>query len=653
MTINTKANEDSICLPQNDRDPTRRLESIQGMQKLYRWAHDLIGDAGMLQPPLPRREFPSPEWRKKVGDLRMSVAENMQKYFKALGSHLETALQEARDRGDLEAVREIQNLAQYLLKVPPKLADNPEKAITFLVTSIAEHSKALWLIDDAVDGEDAFQKYRNQYVTLPLNNAIAEGNQFHTDDIFGWLRIAGPNPMRISKLQTNVKEFFPMWKDKDVNAILKGIADFENDCIEDAENEGRFYTLEYPELIGCETGNFSGDPEHPKTGYYAYSPRALLAIPRRTCTRKWLLPIAIQCGGQTNDAIFTANEKQTPPLTWLAAKTTVQVADALVHETIYHLGRCHLLLEVIVCATHRTMAKSHPIAKLLEPHLEGTASINGQAAHNLINAGGTIDYITAPPIEKSQQLAAGSITASSFRFNDWMLPKELECRGVSKEKSPLLHYPYRDDALRVWGAINDWVSEYVRVFYRSQTHISEDAELAAWCLEITSQSQGKLHGFGDQGEGKITSIEYLIEALTMIVFTASAQHAAVNFPQGKVMSFTPAMPLSGRSPAPTNDTSYESEQELVKKMFPNRIASLLQLNALNIIGVCQYTTLGVYEEGHFKGAPDEVRAALEKFKSDLTEISLIIQKRNKEEEEAQLPTYSYLDPKNIPQSINI
>ena len=41
-------------------------------------------------------------------------------------------------------------------------------------------------------------------------------------------------------------------------------------------------------------------------------------------------------------------------------------------------------------------------------------------------------------------------------FNSAMLPADLARRGV---QSKALAYPYRDDALRVWKAISDYVGE--------------------------------------------------------------------------------------------------------------------------------------------------------------------------------------------------
>ena len=43
-----------------------------------------------------------------------------------------------------------------------------------------------------------------------------------------------------------------------------------------------------------------------------------------------------------------------------------------------------------------------------------------------------------------------------------------------------------------------------------------------------------------KGLGPVTSRAQLVDICTMVMFTSSAQHAAVNFPQKDIMAFAPA-----------------------------------------------------------------------------------------------------------------
>ena len=72
-------------------------------------------------------------------------------------------------------------------------------------------------------------------------------------------------------------------------------------------------------------------------------------------------------------------------------------------------------------------------------------------------------------------------------------------------------------------------------------------------------------GFGDGG--RFLTVYSLTDALTLAIFTASAQHAAVNFPQYQIMSYVPNMPLAAYQPAPTKKDGY-TEQDLLAMLPP-------------------------------------------------------------------------------------
>lgn len=107
--------------------------------------------------------------------------------------------------------------------------------------------------------------------------------------------------------------------------------------------------------------------------------------------------------------MFTANAAHPDALIWQAAKITVQVADVVMHEAVYHLGRTHLIMEVFIYATHRALASSHPVYRLLKSHFYGTAFINSLAASLLINPSGIIDKITAPDVRQTQTVSAAVV----------------------------------------------------------------------------------------------------------------------------------------------------------------------------------------------------------------------------------------------------
>jgi arachidonate 15-lipoxygenase len=134
----------------------------------------------------------------------------------------------------------------------------------------------------------------------------------------------------------------------------------------------------------------------------------------------------------------------------------------------------------------------------------------------------------------------------SYLFDEQFLPKALADRNVA-DADALPNYPYRDDALLYWKAIHKWVTDYIDTYYHAESDVVGDVELQRWATEIVSSEGGRIRGMS-----AINSKEYLAEVLTMVIYTASVQHAAVNFPQWDYMSYVPNMPLAGYAPAPTS-----------------------------------------------------------------------------------------------------
>jgi arachidonate 15-lipoxygenase len=132
--------------------------------------------------------------------------------------------------------------------------------------------------------------------------------------------------------------------------------------------------------------------------------------------------------------------------------------------------------------------------------------------------------------------------------------------------------------------------------------------------------------------------------VTMVLFTCSVQHAAVNFPQYDVMSYVPAMPLAGYAPAPTSKNGATGADYLAQ--FPPLDMAELQMELGYLLGTVRYTTLGQYPAGHF--TDPRVADPLARFQARLADAGRVIEQRN-----AGRTPYTTLGPAGIPQSINI
>lgn len=467
----------------------------------------------------------------------------------------------------------------------------------------------------------AIQDYKRLFTSLPLPWTA---DSFQDDTTFGWLRVAGANPLVIRRIAA-LDATFPVTEE----TFRASVAD-RGDSLARAGAEGRLFLADYAALAEVEHGNFPSGPK------YCFAPKALFALPRGDGPRR-LRPIAIQCGQDpARYPLFTPADGDV----WLRAKLTVEVADNNHHEMISHLGRTHFLISPFAIATHRRLAADHPLSLLLRPHFEGTLSINNSAQATLVAKGHEVDKSLAGTIDASRKLAVNALAAPYF--NVGFLPDDLAARGVT---SPDLEYPYRDDALLVWRAIERWVSAYVAVYYGSDADVAADRDLSAWGAEIVAKDGGRLLGFGEGNDGKISTVSYLVKALTMIVFTASAQHAAVNFAQAQLMSYTPAAPLATFRAAPLSHGDARLSPYL-DMLAPLDLARI-QMEFLQLLGGVYYTQLGDYGSRWF-GDP-KVREILSRFQQELRDIKSTIEDRNK----TRLAPYPFLIPDQIPQSINM
>lgn len=305
----------------------------------------------------------------------------------------------------------------------------------------------------------------------------------------------------------------------------------------------------------------------------------------------------------------------------------------------------------------RNMHHTHPIHRLLKPHFHGTILINNQALKVLIAKDGPVDKNLISPILDIAPLLGRQM--DSMHFNDLFLKADLERRGVMDER---LEYPYRDDAIALWDAIHKWVSSYAAEFYASDAAVVNDQELQAFASEVAGPKVG-MKSFGDleyltgRSQTVISTRSYLVDALTMIVFTSSCQHAAMNFVQKPFLSYAPAWPLclvQPELPANGQDSSVVSWADW-KKWFPSMEQAGEQWFTNQLLGSVLYSRLGEYPSEVSKGSTGIARH-LKDFQNELSTIGKRIEQRERENTRENGKTgvqYFVLHPKNIPASINI
>lgn len=488
-----------------------------------------------------------------------------------------------------------------------------------------------WICYEA--GDPDVKEYDAQYRTISIP-FIAQ--YIHDDDFFAYQRIAGNNPVSIhgvSVLPSN----FPL-----TNEQYQSVMGLD-DSLPDALSEKRVYMLDFNNIREATAENGYSKPATdtdptPVIGY-SYAAMALFAVSK---TDNRLKSVAIQCGQdpENSNPMFLALKDEQHRWGWERAKMVIQAADKTEHQLASHLGLTHLLCEAFAVATIRKLKAGHPVYDLLISHFEGTNRINHNATLNLLGSHQFVDLLMAAPLS---DLAKTSINIRlKYNFYDHFLPTELKVRGVDNTEA-LPEYPYRDDALLIWNSILDFVTKYLKIFYLTSAQITSDNTLNDWMDDLINN--GKINGFK-----KITTRDDLALVLTMIIFTSSVQHAAVNFTQPSWMMYSPVMIGTLNESKPTTLSS-TSDQWI--DMLPILSRSMKKIDIYTLLGNLYNGYLGEYvdRDGHtvFNTLITQVNRVVDEFRNNLTLIENTIIERNK----TRLYPYETLLPSKVPASINI
>ncbi|TDH16268.1 hypothetical protein EPR50_G00018020 [Perca flavescens] len=161
---------------------------------------------------------------------------------------------------------------------------------------------------------------------------------------------------------------------------------------------------------------------------------------------------------------------------------------------------------------------------LLIPYTRDTLEINF-FAYFLISKTGIYPKIAAAGVEGMMTILKRSL--SSMTYSSLCIPDDIAERGV--EAVP--NFYYRDDGLKLWDIIQRFVQAVLSYYHRNDTEVQTDSEQQKWILDIFE------HGFLSQaGTGipqSFTTVADLIKFVTMVIFTCSGQHSAVNSGQMK------------------------------------------------------------------------------------------------------------------------
>lgn len=463
---------------------------------------------------------------------------------------------------------------------------------------------------------DAIRKvFHNK--TTPISEYVSKN--WKDDTFFGQQFLSGINPILIRQCKS-LPGNFPVTEEM-VCPILQG-------CLSDEMEKGNIFLCDYKSLDGIETNTIN------KVKQFLMAPLVLL---HKTPDDE-LKPIAIQLKQVPADdnPIFLPTDSE---YDWLLAKIFVRSSDFNEHQLNVHLLRSHLLAEVFAVAVLLNFPMVHPLYKLLIPHMRYTMQINVLARQLLISDNGFFPKFVASGGDGMVEFLRRS--TASITYSSLCLPDDICQRGM--EAVP--NYFYRDDGLRLWGIINRFVEQIVKYYYKNDTVVEQDTELQAWIADIYEHGFLSLESSGIPQ--RFSRVDEVTKFVTMVIFTCSGQHAAVNSGQYDYDAWLPNAPMSLQRPPPT--TKGTSSKELMLETLPN-IGSTV--NGMAVVWLLSkqssdFIALGSFPEMHF--TQETPRKLIGEFQAELKKLSESIQKRNR----CLVLPYTYLDPAVVENSVAI
>ncbi|KAF2286521.1 hypothetical protein GH714_017502 [Hevea brasiliensis] len=316
--------------------------------------------------------------------------------------------------------------------------------------------------------------------------------------------------------------------------------------------------------------------------------------------------------------------------------------------------------------THGHDATTHWIWKLAKAHV----CSNDAGVHQLVNH---------CPGKYAMEISSAAYK-SMWRFDMEALPADLIRRGMAVEdpsmpcgvRLVIEDYPYASDGLLIWSAIKDWVESYVNHFYSEPNSVTSDIELQAWWDEI--KNKGHYDKRNEPWWPKLDTKEDLSGILTIMIWIASGQHAAINFGQYPFGGYVPNRPTLMRKLIPQEDEpDYEKFMLNPQHTFLSSLPT--QLQATKVMAVQDTLSthspdeeyLGQVNQLHSHWINDhEILEMFNRFSARLEEIERTINMRNKDislknRTGAGIPPYELLLPssgpgvtgRGIPNSISI
>ncbi|KAI6765924.1 hypothetical protein HG530_006994 [Fusarium avenaceum] len=411
------------------------------------------------------------------------------------------------------------------------------------------------------------KEYQSQASDIMKGRNIGEHADWYSDAKFAQQHLSGVNPCTIEAAPVDkIKAYAAEAEKQGLDKMKCLLQDGEDILIQD-------YSY-FREATGLkEDDEFKNTVTDGTNTAYRYTGASVVIFQLHQDGRLHPLAITLDFKGSLDKSVTIFNQRLTPDdkgdidekedWPWRYAKTVAQTADWARHEVATHLVDTHMIEEAIIVATNRTIPERHLLYEILSPHWFRTLALNEAARMLLVPLViKRVSGFNPPPQTGGVGGAFGLVNWSykNFNFQDKYIPNDLKKRGFNLEEEKgdkYRNYPYASNMQLLWGIIRDFVKSVLETKYKSDKDVTSDPYIANWCKEI--QTSGQIPSFPF-----ITTVDQLIDAVTMCIHTASPQHTAVNYLQDYYYSFVPSKPpaLCTRLPQDLKTLQTYTEKDL-------------------------------------------------------------------------------------------
>ncbi|KAJ4243205.1 hypothetical protein NW762_014841 [Fusarium torreyae] len=482
---------------------------------------------------------------------------------------------------NLQETEFVQRIAQAVSFIIPKTIEhegNPYQGPT--IADVEKYNKDNLPNPETASKNGVFSNQDSEKKARQSKNAdimkgrnIGEHDDWYSDARFAQQHLSGVNPSTIETAPADkVEAYVVEAKKQGLEQVKKLLEDGQDLLIQDYSYFRKATGIKDDQIFQNRILEIDDKQKPTGKSVSRYAAASIVVFQLHQDGRLHPIAITLDYRGSLDKSITIFNRRLTPDdkgdidekhdWPWRYAKTVAQTADWARHEIATHLVDTHMIEEAIIVATNRTIPEGELLYEILSPHWFRTLALNAAARKLLVP--GVIARIAgfgpsspSPPGSKIHAYDIVDWSYKNFNFQDKYIPNDLKKRGFDLEGETgdkYRNYPYATDMYLLWGIIRDFVKSVLETQYTSDEVVQNDPYIGSWCEEI--QTKGQIPSFPT-----ITTVDQLVDAVTMCIHTASPQHTAVNYLQDYYYSFVPSKPPALCTPLPQDLKTLETYTE--------------------------------------------------------------------------------------------